>query len=579
MDTSRFKRREIQTRRQTVKRLYGVSEVVPRADSSRPQNAPHVNESQIAQNLSLEPGNSVSDEHIQLQHPQTTVPEQFEPKLDPIPAQALNDSQAATNTAPDIYQQQLPISMELPGECSPIRSSGIKVLKKRISNTRRFILRTVAIVLVLIIGIGGVLFSQGYMKLHKTFKGGATTAAALTVNVNPALLKGEGDGRVNVLLLGRGGGNHDGPDLTDTMMLASIDPVNHTATLLSIPRDLWIDMPNHGAMKINAAWETGEFGYLGSEQSGSTNQNAIQAGFDQVDQTVESVLGVPIDYNVMLDFQAFQQAVDTVNGVTVTVPSDLVDPTMAWENGNNPILAKAGVQTFTGAQALNYVRSRETTSDFARAMRQRDVLIAIGNKIETLGTISNPVKLTDLLNELGNDVDTDLSIPDATRMYGIVKAIATNNITSIGMADPPNNYITTGQLDGQAIDLPAAGLFDYDAIQSFVRSQLKDPYIVKENAKILVLNGTTIPGLATAMASNLQSYGYNVVGASEASTANWSRTTLIDLSKGKDKYTNHYLEQRLNLTSINSLPNNSIQTNGADFVIIIGSDETTAPKN
>ena len=88
---------------------------------------------------------------------------------------------------------------------------------------------------VLVIGVGGLLFSQGYIKLHKVFKSTGVTAAALKANVNPSLLKGEGDGRVNVLLLGRGGGNHDGPDLTDTMMLDSIDPVNHTSTLIEYP--------------------------------------------------------------------------------------------------------------------------------------------------------------------------------------------------------------------------------------------------------------------------------------------------------------------------------------------------------
>jgi LCP family protein required for cell wall assembly len=149
------------------------------------------------------------------------------------------------------------------------------------------------------------------------------------------------------------------------MMLVSIDPVNHTSTLLSLPRDLWVNVPGAGVMKLNAAWETGEFQYLGKTASGSTNPKAITAGFNLVDQTVSQVLGVDVDYNVLVNFQAFQQAVDTVDGVTVNVPNALVDPTMAWENNNNPVLAPAGVDNFNGAQALLYVRSRETSSDFA----------------------------------------------------------------------------------------------------------------------------------------------------------------------------------------------------------------------
>ncbi|HXR50391.1 MAG TPA: LCP family protein [Verrucomicrobiae bacterium] len=445
----------------------------------------------------------------------------------------------------------------------------------RWATARRWLFRGMAFALILMMVGGGLFFTQGYLKLHKAFKGGSKTAAALQANVNPELLKGEGDGRVNILLMGRGGGNHDGPDLTDTMMLDSIDPVNHTQTLISIPRDLWVDVPDAGAMKLNAAWETGEFRYLHKVRPGSTDPQAIQAGFDLADQTVESVLGVTIHYNMLVDFQAFQQAVDTVGGVSVNVPTDLVDPTMAWENHGNSVLAKAGPQTFDGKHALIYVRSRETTSDFARAQRQRAVLLALKTKVETLGTLSNPLKISGLLSSFGNNVATDFSIKDATRAYSIVKNISDVDTQSIGLADPPNNYIKTGTMAGQSIDLPAAGLFNYTDIQSFVRSQLKDPYILKENAKVLVLNGTNVPGLASKEATTLKAYGYNVVGTANATTNNWAQTTLIDLTNGKDKYTKHYLEQRFNSTALTSLPDSTIQTNGADFVIIVGSDATT----
>ncbi len=485
----------------------------------------------------------------------------------------------APDSPPKVANYQLPpIDMSLPGKDGPDYRPRTLLARGKWYVARRWAFRSASALVILVVVGGGLLFSQGYMKLHKVFRSGTASAAALKANVNPNLLKGEGDGRINVLLLGRGGGSHDGPDLTDTMMLASIDPVNHTSTLLSIPRDLWVDMPDAGAMKINAAWETGEFKYLGKVAPGSTNPQAIQAGFDEVDQTVENVLGVTVDYNAMLDFQAFQQAVDTVGGITVTAPTDLVDPTMAWQNGGSPVLAKAGVDSFTGKQALNYVRSRETTSDFARAQRQRAVLMALRGKVETLGTISNPLKLSGLLNAFGNNVQTDLSLSDANRLHSIVKGISDANTTSVGLADAPNNYVTTGVLAGQSIDLPSAGLFNYGAIQTFVRTQLKDPYIMKEHAKILVLNGTTIPGIASNEADLLKSYGYNVVGATDAPTTSWSQTVLVDLTHGKDKYTKHYLEQRLNGTSTGQLPDTSIQTNGADFVIILGSDEATTPQ-
>lgn len=468
--------------------------------------------------------------------------------------------------------QRAPIDMSLPGEDSPSRLQAL-FAHTRWQGVRRWAFRGVAVAMVLVITLGGLLFSQGYLKLHKVFKGGTGTAAALKSNVDPGLLKGEGSGRVNILLLGRGGGTHEAPDLTDTMMIASIDPVNHTSTLVSLPRDLWVNVPSQGVMKLNSVWETGEFKYLGAQKAGSTDPKAIQAGFNLVDQSVEDVLGVDINYNVIVNFQAFQQAVDSVSGVQVNVPADLVDPTMAWENNNDPVLAHAGIQNFNGAQALRYVRSRETTSDFARADRQRAVLVALKSKIVTLGTLSNPAKISKLINSFGDNVSTDLSLSNAQRLYSLTKNIGASQTASISLDGNPTSYVTTGNVNGQSVVLPKAGLFKYDDIHTFIRTQLKDPYIIKEHAKVLVLNGTLLPNLATNKANELKTYGYNVVGVGNTPSTGWAQTMLVDMSHGQKKYTKHYLEQRVGVTATNVLPDQTIQTNGADFVIIIGNDE------
>jgi LCP family protein required for cell wall assembly len=473
-----------------------------------------------------------------------------------------------------IIASRMPIDMDLPGEDSPSRLVTL-LQRTKWRKVRLVAARSLAVCLVLVITLGGLLFSQSYLKLHKVFRGSAGTAAALKVNVNPDLLKTEGDGRVNILLMGRGGGNHDGPDLTDSMMLVSIDPINHTETYLSIPRDLWVNVPGAGDMKINAAWETGEFKYLGKQAPGSTDPKAIDAGFNLVDQTVSQVLGVSVDYNMLVDFQAFQQAVDTIGGISINVPTALVDPTMAWQNNNNPVLARAGEQTFNGAQALLYVRSRETTSDFARAQRQRAVLSAIKDKAISLGILSNPVKISDLINEFGNNVATDMSLNDAVKIYDVTKNIPDSSTASIDLDSTSNPYVTTGNLSGQSIVLPTAGLFNYGAIQQYVRTQLLDPYIVNEDAKVLVLNGTQTPGLATTLGDTLKTYGYNVIGAANTPDSDWSKTTLYDLNP-KDKYTEHYLENRLGTTANTKITDKSIDTDGADFVIIIGSNEANS---
>lgn|GEM_PF-318301 len=480
--------------------------------------------------------------------------------------------QATTPAPQPIVSRRILLDMDLPGEesLSPLA----RLSKTHWQNFRRWGMRTITMAIILVIAGGGLIFTQGFLKAKNVFKGGTASAEALKANVDPNLLKGEGSGRVNILLLGRGGGTHDAPDLTDTMMVASVDPLNHTTALVSIPRDLWVNVPDAGVMKINAVWETGVYKYLGKVQTNTTNAKAIAAGYQEVDGVVNSVMGINIDYNVVVDFQAFQQAVDTVGGVNIDVPSDLVDPTMAWENGNNPVLAKAGIQSFGGKQALLYARSRETSSDFARSQRQRALLLALKQKVDTLGTLSNPLKISGLLNAFGNNVSTDLSLGDASRLYGILHKVSDNSITSIGLADGATKYVTTGNMNGQSIVLPKAGLFNYTDIQNFIHSQLKDPYIMKEHAKVEVLNGTTIPGLATTKADELKAYGYNVTFVGNTPNSGWTQTTLVDLTHN-NKYTLHYLEEHFNQTAATKISDTTVPTNGADFVIIIGSDEAT----
>ncbi|CAN5147238.1 hypothetical protein BH09PAT3_BH09PAT3_3100 [soil metagenome] len=476
-----------------------------------------------------------------------------------------------------------PIDMSLPDGESYNRHHMQPRIRKQVRRMRTALIRGSLATAAVVVVVGSVLVSQGFLNLHKVFKGTAESAASLQEDVSPNLLKGEGDGRINVLLVGIGGQGHAGGDLTDTLMLASIDPVNNTASLLSVPRDMWVTLPGKGSMKINAAYANAKYAYMKKNNVQGTDTKAIGAGFTSIDQTFERVTGVPINYNLLVNFKAFQQAIDTVGGVTVDVPTDLYDPTMAWENEHNAYLARAGTQTFDGKHALIYVRSRETSSDFARSQRQRAVLLALKQKAVTLGVLGNPTKLSGLLGAFGSNVQTDLSLSDASRMYSIFKKINNSNIQSISLAGTTSTtssaaaddgLVTTGNVNGQSIVMPKAGLENYDAIQDFVRGRLQDGYILKEKAKVLVINGTVESGKADAMAKRLKSYGYNVVGTGTTETKVFPSTAVVDLSKSKKKYTKHYLEQRFNTTALKTLPDNTIKPGTADFVVILGVDET-----
>ncbi len=450
--------------------------------------------------------------------------------------------------------------------------------RRKTRSKKRKVLKTFMVFGIITLLVGGVLFGNAFIKARKIFGGGGG-APALNANVDPTKLNGEGDGRVNVLLLGKGGPGHEGADLTDTILIASIDPIQKEAALLSIPRDFWVKTDN-GQSKINAVYANAKYKVLNEQKTNDRETRAEQAGLAAVESQIEAVAGIPIHYHIMVDFTAFEKAINTVGGIDINVTKDgevyerLYDTT----TGRQYILdVKEGQNHFDGKRALFYSRSRYTSArgDFDRAERQRSVIIALKDKIMSAGTYGNPIKVNQLVNEFGSHVRSNLSTGEVLRVYDIMKGIDSSKIGSVGLADPPNVLVVGDNINGQSVQVPKAGLFDYSAIQSFVRNALKDGYIKKENASIAVFNGSTVSGLAAKRAEELRSFGYNITVVANAPTKNYTQTTLVDLTGGKKKYTLHYLEQRLKVTAVTSMPDGAINPNGAEFVIILGQNEST----
>ncbi len=439
---------------------------------------------------------------------------------------------------------------------------------------RKWSLRSSLLLTALVVVIGGFLVIKGVLKINKVFKGGGS-AAALQADVKPELLKGEGDGRVNILLLGKGGPGHDGADLTDTMIIASIDPVNKASVLVSIPRDLWVTVPGYGSSKINAVYANAKNRSLYSSKD---KAKAEAAGAEAIKQQVGQVFGIPIHYYAMIDFTGFKQAVDVVGGVDINVPAELAVSEHLWDSTTRRpyyLNVPAGQQHFDATRALYFARSRHTSKrgDFDRAERQRLFIQALSQKVLSAGTYTNPVKISQLMSAFGDHVSTDMSVNNALRLTQIGKGMNMSKMKSIGLADPPNNYVRTDNIDGISVVRPTAGFGDYGDIQNYIRNTLKDPYLAKENAVLNVLNGTSQAGLATSKADKLKSYGYNVTKVGDAPTQDYNQTVLVDLTGGKKSFTKNYLEKRLGVKAVTRLPDKTIQAQGVDFVIILGQDE------
>ncbi|PID32281.1 hypothetical protein CR970_01230 [Candidatus Saccharibacteria bacterium] len=493
----------------------------------------------------------------------------------------LSTMQLRTSSAAAVRQDPVGEIPRQPKADLPGGPSRVATAHKPRHKKRKLATRFMSVIVFGVIVLGGVLAGKGYIAVNSVFRGGGD-APALAEDVDPATLSGEGDGRVNILMLGKGSEGHDGADLTDTILVASIDPINKKASILSIPRDLWVKNPAGGHSKINAVYAATKSKHLNADSSPEQIEEASREGISALEGTIEETMGIPIHYYTVLDFIAFQQAINTVGGVDLTISPDdaagIVRETL-WDEltGENYTLdVQPGENHFDGQRALMYARSRHASArgDFDRTERQRKIILALKDKVLSAGTYGNPVKISQLMNDFGSHMTSNLGLREVLRIYELGSAIDTATINSVGLADPPNVLVRTDMIDGQSVVRPMAGLSDYSEIQSFVRNTLKDGYLQKESADIAVYNGTNINGLAGQRADDLRSYGYGITTVANApGGGDYGSTILVDLTAGEKKYTRHYLENRLGVTAVDSLPDGVTETSGADFVIILGQNE------
>lgn len=427
--------------------------------------------------------------------------------------------------------------------------------------------------LILLLLIGGFLGFKAFLRARQIFQGGGE-ALAWDCNLDPSLLTGEGDGRVNFLLMGKGGPEQtDGPDLTDTIMIASIDPCNKEAGLLSIPRDLAVKMESGETSKINAVYALTK---MSAEANGTSEEDADKQGIDAIEKIVEEVSGIPIHFYAMIDYRAFEQAVDAVGGVDVNVEEPVFE-NMLIHGKPYTLDVEKGTQYFDGLRALAYSRSRYTSArgDFSRSERQRELIVALREKIFSLGTFSNPIKISQLMDSFGGRVTTNIGVPDdVSKLYNVGQEIDASRIKSVSLVDEPNVLIQSGSFGGLgSIQVPVAGIHNYEEINKFVRTTFVDGFIKSESPEIVILNGTTVPSLAKRKSEELKGYGYNVVQEGDAPNKDVTSTILVDLKKKDTKYTKRYLELRFGTTAVTDLPDGITPPETADFVIIVGQNE------
>lgn len=360
----------------------------------------------------------------------------------------------------------------------PTRVAPTELRKARRRQRLKKALKWSAITLAVVVLVGGGWVGYKFVRNETKLFGGNIFGL-----LHSTKLKGEDQGRVNILLAGNSADDpgHNGANLTDSIMIVSIDTQNNTAFLLSVPRDLWVKVPGYGYSKINAVYEDGQSENF--SQSGYTN-----GGMGLLEQVISQDFGITMDYSALINYGAFKDAVNAVGGITVNIqscsPYGLYDPDIDYATGGILVKLSNGVHTLNGEQALDLARARGDAygsygfcqSDFTREQNQRLMLLAIKSKATSLGVLSNPVKLGDLFDSLGNNVQTDLTASDARRLYDIGKNISNSNIASdsLNSANGKSLLQSYTSNDGESALIPATGLNDYSAIQAYVQ-QLTTP--------------------------------------------------------------------------------------------------------
>ncbi|MCX6763741.1 MAG: LCP family protein [Candidatus Moranbacteria bacterium] len=300
---------------------------------------------------------------------------------------------------------------------------------------KKWFITTVIIVAIIAIG-GGVFAWKTGSVIGKISKGSLFTSIVKSLPGVDNTLKGEKDGRINILLLGMRGENIPGGGLlADTIMLVSIKPAENKVSMISVPRDLQVTIPGtQDRQKINAVHFYGE-------------NDGKKQGLEYMKQIIGEVTGLPIHYAVSINFEGFKKLIDAVGGIEITLDqpfeeplqfdeAKVCDPNVFTEKTgkfeykkddkgrivaayplctnpdkecNGDFRLPAGKQTLNGSQALCLARSRVTTNDFERAKRQQLILQLLKDKLTSIGTLADFGKMNGILDSLGDNVRSDMA--------------------------------------------------------------------------------------------------------------------------------------------------------------------------
>ncbi len=404
---------------------------------------------------------------------------------------------------------------------------------------------------------------------QKSFLRDSLSAASSLVGKRTPL-RGEKNGAINILLLGKGTPDHPGRDLTDTIMIARIDVRRGKVALLSLPRDLYVRIPGtQSATKINALYR------YGLEHN---------RGATPIIAAVETITQLPIHYFLVADFDAFTAVVDALGGINVTVERPINDTRYPGPGYSYETFTLApGLQRLDGATALKYVRTRhgDPEGDFGRAKRQQHVLQAIKNKAFSIGTLSNPLTIGKLFDAMGAHIRTDMDLTTLTSLVALLPQLDTQNITTVVIdAWKANSLLRVIHVGKMFALVPRAGRFDYTEIAATAQAIFDRPAqerlrteVAREHPTITLIRAgatkATLTRVRTLIANALAIDQRAIRIAPRTITPTKAHAAVIDYTESAKPFTFTALLRTLGATAHQD---NLMRSPTTDFAIVLGAD-------
>lgn len=372
-------------------------------------------------------------------------------------------------------------------------------------------------------------------------------------------LKGESDDSINILLLGVGGKHHNGGDLTDTIMIAKIKPLEKEAAFISIPRDLFVHVKELGiGTKINAVKALGD-------KSGKDGNELLK-------NIIKEITGQNLNYFIQLDFDGFIKIINDVGGIDIELEYDINDPSYPdFNNGYDPFRITKGFHHLDGATALKVARSRHSKmGDFDRIKRQQEIMISFRQKLYEKYSSVDIMAFKNILIDLGNHLSTDIEPREIPRFYNILKGISSHKITADTL--DTSNYLSRSYI-GLGYTLEATNN-NYENIRIFSENIFEfaitddeKKSIEREKATIEIRNASSSPDAANNVSRDLELYGFRIIKSANVTDGAAIGVKIFDNSEGRKSSTLQILKDKFSAILKNETP---VPGSRADFVILLG---------